>query len=95
MPRTIREIIEQGDELAKRFEMFVPTASSKARGGSLAAVHRAAVARAKAEGVLLRAVIKARSDGHSWKAIGGMIGTSGEAARQRYGNESPSGRSAV
>jgi hypothetical protein len=30
------------------------------------------------------AVRAARADGHSWAAIGAMLGTSGEAARQRY-----------
>lgn len=32
------------------------------------------------------AVVQARADGHSWAAIGAMVGTSGEAARQRYGH---------
>jgi hypothetical protein len=28
----------------------------------------------------------ARAGGHSWAVIGSMVGTSGEAARQRYGH---------
>ena len=35
------------------------------------------------------AVSVARADGHSWAAIGTMVGTSGEAARQRYGRPVP------
>ena len=31
----------------------------------------------------------AKAEGHSWAAIGAMVGTSGEAARQRYGQPSP------
>jgi hypothetical protein len=31
------------------------------------------------------AVVRARHNGHSWAPIGAMVGTAGEAARQRYG----------
>jgi len=37
-----------------------------------------------AERRLVEAVATARADGHSWAMIGNMIGTSGEAARQKY-----------
>jgi hypothetical protein len=39
---------------------------------------------ADSERALAAAVRAAREDGHSWAAIGTMLGTSGEAARQRY-----------
>jgi hypothetical protein len=32
------------------------------------------------------AVAVARAEGHSWATIGAMLGTTGEAARQRYGH---------
>jgi hypothetical protein len=49
---------------------------------------RAAVAeRAEAEKHLLEAVRAARKSGMPWSAIGSLVGTSGEAARQRYGNK--------
>jgi len=86
MPRSVKEIIEQADELAKRFEDFDPGARDRASAGSLAAVHRAALSRAEVEAEIAEAVDKARVDGHSWAAIGTMLGTSGEAARQRYGH---------
>jgi hypothetical protein len=85
MPRSVKEIIEQAEELAQRFERFEPDPQDRARARSLAAVHRAALARAKTEATLADAVAKARADGHSWSAIGTVLGTSGEAARQRYG----------
>lgn len=85
MPRSVKEIIEQAEELAQRFESFEPDPGDRARAGSLAAVHRATLARAKAEAKLAETVATARADGHSWAAIGTMLGTSGEAARQRYG----------
>ncbi|MGV1009455.1 MAG: hypothetical protein ACOYBY_12700 [Dermatophilaceae bacterium] len=36
---------------------------------------------------LLKAVRQARDSGMSWAAIGLLVGTSGEAARQRYGGK--------
>ena len=36
------------------------------------------------------AVAQARRDGHSWAAIAAMLGTSSEAARQRYGRSTRS-----
>jgi len=95
MPRSVKEIIEQADELAKRFESFEPDAAARGHGKSLAAVHRAALARAKAEGKLSKAVLKAREDGHPWAVIGDMLGTSGEAARQRYGGQHVGRRKAI
>jgi hypothetical protein len=86
VPRSVKEIIEQAEELAERFERFDPPASRRAVARSLAAVHRAAVARAHSEARLADAVSKARADGHSWASIGTLLGTSGEAARQRYGS---------
>jgi hypothetical protein len=87
MPRSVKEIIEQAEELARRFERFVPDPADRGRARSLAAVHRAALARANAEATLAQAVARARADGHSWTAIGAMLGTSGEAARQRYATQ--------
>lgn len=85
MPRSVKEIIEQAEELAQRFERFEPAPADRSRARSLAGVHRATLSRAQAEAKLVDAVARARADGHSWAAIGAMLGTSGEAARQRYG----------
>lgn len=84
MPRTVREIMEQADELADRFESHSPDAGKDA--AELRKVRRAFVARARAEQDLAEAVSVARAKGHSWASIGAMVGTSGEAARQRYGS---------
>lgn len=95
MPRSVKEIIEQAEELAYRFESFDPDPADRARARSLAAVHRATLARAEAEAELMKAVAKARADEHSWAAIGAMLGTSGEAARQRYSTQQDRRRKAV
>ena len=77
MPRSVKEIIEQAQELAQRFERFESDAADPSPARSLAAVHRATLARARAEADLADAVAEARTDGHSWAAIGAMLGTSG------------------
>ncbi|HJR44410.1 MAG TPA: hypothetical protein VJ927_02275 [Actinomycetota bacterium] len=87
MPRSVYEIIEQAEGLAEQFERFEPGTKDRARARSLAALHRAALSRARAEAKLVEVVARARDDGHSWTAIGAMLGTSGEAARQRYGGK--------
>lgn len=84
MPRTAKEIIDQADELAARFELHDRRPAEIKDAGSLRAVRRAFQARADAERELVEAVAAARAEGHSWAAIGAMVGTSGEAARQRY-----------
>jgi hypothetical protein len=85
MPRTTKEIIDQADELAARFEAHEPSPDEMEDAAALRAVRLAFQERATAEGRLADAVSVARAQGHSWAAIGAMVGTSGEAARQRYG----------
>jgi hypothetical protein len=85
MPRTVAEILDQADELAARFEAHEPDAADVSDAAALRAVRHAFQARAEAERKLADAVLVARAQGHSWAAIGTMVGTSGEAARQRYG----------
>ena len=84
MPRTAQEILDHADELAARFEQMEPHDLRDAT--ALRAVRDAVLARAEAERTLRDAIVQARADGHSWAAIGAMVGTSGEAARQRYGH---------
>jgi hypothetical protein len=91
MPRTVAEILDQADELAARFETHEPDASDVNDARALRAVRQAFQARADAERALADAVSVARAEGHSWAAIGAMVGTSGEAARQRYGRPAHKG----
>jgi predicted phage gp36 major capsid-like protein len=84
VPRTAQEILDQADELAARFERHQPTDDVR-DAEALSIVRGAFLARADAERVLHDAVVRARHEGHSWASIGAMVGTSGEAARQKYG----------
>jgi hypothetical protein len=78
------EILEQADALAQRFEDYEPQPEDERDAGALRDVGHAFTAKARAEADLAEAVARARAAGHSWTAIGAMLGTSGEAARQRY-----------
>ena len=84
MPRSIQEILDHADELAKRFEDFDPDHAKEIPVEEYL-LQRAVVARARSEHQLLDAVIAARAAGLSWQKIGTLLGTSAQAAQQRYG----------
>ena len=84
MPRTVDEILAHANELATRFENYEPVAADEVDVVALAALRDAVAEQAQAERHVLDAVRGARDAGMSWAAIGNMVGTSGEAARQRY-----------
>jgi hypothetical protein len=86
MPRSTQRIIDQADELAMRFQDHAPGSTNIQTADSLREVRHAFLRRAAVEKDLVAAVQTARDDGQSWTAIGAMLGTSGEAARQRYGS---------
>jgi hypothetical protein len=85
MPRSLKDILEHADELQQRFERHDPDDGGVGDAGALREVRQATLKRARAEAGLADSVALARAEGHSWQAIGAMLGTSGEAARQRYG----------
>jgi hypothetical protein len=85
MPRSAEEILAHADELAKRFEDHEPGTGEVRDARALRDVAQAFSRVAGSEQELADAVSVARVEGHSWAAIGAMLGTSGEAARQRYG----------
>ena len=83
MPKSAQQILDAADLLVRRFEQHEP--SDNARDAKpLKAVRAAFLLRAQAERELQAAVVAARHEGHTWASIGAMVGTSGEAARQRY-----------
>jgi len=84
MPRTLQEILDHAEALADRFEHDPPDAADMVDAATLHAVRDAALDRAKAEEGVATAVEAARAAGHTWPTIGAILGTSGEAARQRY-----------
>jgi hypothetical protein len=84
MPRSIQEILDHGDELASRFEEYDPKAGDE-RVVEEYLLERATIDRARSERQIVDAVVAARGKGLSWQRIGDILGTSAQAAQQRYG----------
>jgi hypothetical protein len=84
MPKSLQYVIDHADEIAQGIEDLDPSDEELREGVPLAAVRRAVFAVGDAQRALLEAIVAARGDGISWAKIGAMLGTSGEAARQRY-----------
>jgi Lsr2 len=93
MPRSTEQILAHADELARRFAEHEPVYERIMDARALRDIAAAVEQRAVAERNLANAVTVGRAEGHTWAAIGAMLGTSGEAARQRYGSPAanPSG----
>ncbi|MEA5053174.1 MAG: hypothetical protein VB093_06995 [Propionicimonas sp.] len=81
------EILQHADELAARFEDYEPDPADELDPGAVTLLRAAIQERSDAERHVLDAVRVAREAGLSWASIGLFVGTSGEAARQRYGNK--------
>ncbi len=80
MPRTVDEILAHADELATRFENYEPDPADELDADAVTLLRAAVAERSDA-------VRTARHAGLSWSAIGTFVGTTGEAARQRYANK--------
>lgn len=83
----MQDILDHADALAKRFESYAPSADDERDPRVLVALRDAVVSRSDAERSIQSAVEDAREHGYSWGFIGSLLGTSGEAARQRYSNK--------
>jgi hypothetical protein len=84
MPRSIQEILDHADELARRFEEYEP-GSGDEQPVEEYLLRRAVLARARSEREIVDAVVASREAGISWATIGELLGTSAQAAQQRYG----------
>ncbi len=87
MPRTVEEILQHADELAQRFESYEPNPDDELDPEAITALRAAVAERSEAERHFIEAVRVARERGFSWAVIGAFVGTTGEAARQRYGSK--------
>jgi len=84
VPRSIQDILDHADELAERFEAYEPRKGDE-RPVEEYLLERAALNRARSERQVVEAVVGARLAGISWSTIGKILGTSAQAAQQRYG----------
>lgn len=84
-PRSLEDIKARAEELADAFESYDPrSGDADAPLPPIMAVKLAAWRRDSAERELAEAVRLAREQRLSWREVGEAVGTSGEAARQRY-----------
>lgn len=84
MPRTTEEILAHADELARQAEDYEPKPGDRDRVPPEVRLRLAALKRAEAEVEVKAAVAEARQGGLSWAKVGSVLGTSGQAASQRY-----------
>ena len=84
MPRSIQDILDHADELAKRFEHFDPDHADEIPVEECL-LQRAVVARFRSEQQVIDSVINARTAGLSRQKIVASLGTSAQAAQHRYG----------
>ena len=84
MPHSLQYILDHADELADRFEKDDFDSAERKDARPLAALRDAVVAAGHAQENVAAAVVECRDAGLSWATIGAYLGTSGEAARQRY-----------
>ena len=85
MRPSLTDLIAHADQLADAFESHDPAPEDfDAPLPPLMAVKLAAFRRAAAEKELAQAIHAARQANLSWRELGAAIGTTGEAARQRY-----------
>ncbi|MFB2596570.1 hypothetical protein ACEXQE_02145 [Herbiconiux sp. P17] len=87
MPKSLKEILDRiAEEDADLFEKGEPIGPGRdIDQDALQRLTSSARARDMAERDLTEAVTAARATGMSWVSIGLSVGTTGEAARQRYG----------
>lgn len=80
MPRSYDEIVRLSESMAESLESDTEPATSPEE----ATLRAAALRRSLAETEVGNAVATARRGGVPWQRIGEAVGTSGEAARQKY-----------
>ncbi|GAA2247720.1 hypothetical protein N1031_17710 [Herbiconiux moechotypicola] len=85
MPRSLEEIAALDEYYSARCEAYEPDPADEIDIRAHDELVAAAAARAAAEMRLAAAVVAARNGNMTWGTIGAIVGTSGEAARQRYG----------
>jgi len=86
MPKSVEDILANAENLSKRIKEYEPTKKDEKNVKVFKALQEAAMQRSLVEKNLVKQIIKARANGYSWSLIGSFLGTTGEAARQRYGN---------
>ena len=85
MPRSTHQLIDHAEDLADRFEAAEPNPLSDEQHATVFDLRDAVVRRGRAEAGVTAQVARARAAGVSWSVIATVLGTSRQAAQQRYG----------
>lgn len=85
MPKSSQQLIDDLDSLVERFESYEPREQDRRDPQLYRNLEAAVRARAESEQAIVAAVAAMRADGDSWATIGWILGTTGQAAQQRYG----------
>ena len=88
MPRSTAEILAHAEELARKFEDYEPKPGDRGKMSPELRLWLAALKRAEVESEVADAVAEARKSGLSWAKVGEALGTSGQAASERYAKSS-------
>lgn len=83
-PRTLQEILDNAAVRADQFENYEPDPADERPIAPMLRLRAAVQARAAAELEIAKAVLAMHKAGYSWSAVGMTLGTTAEAARQRY-----------
>ena len=84
MPKSIQEVINNLDHYLVMVEQFEPSPENEVDAETFRLLREAALERIEVEKRIAVLVSQARENNFSWNFIGTILGTSGEAARQRY-----------
>jgi hypothetical protein len=82
---TLQWILDHQDELAQKAMAYEPKPEDERDPEPFRRLLAAGAQRARAEAQVAKAVAAARKAGYSWAMIASAIGTTGQAASQRYG----------
>lgn len=87
MPRTQEQLQQAADDAERWLDSLDPAAvaSPEADAAHLRRIGAAVRAAALSQSELAEAVAAARDHGHTWMQIATMLGTSRQAAQERYG----------
>jgi hypothetical protein len=88
MPKSLSQRLAHDEDLARIFEKYEPRQEDERDVVPHNALVKAVHDRATAERDIVTAVAAMRAANWSWLTIGGILGTSGQAAQQRYGRRS-------
>jgi hypothetical protein len=86
VPKSLSERLAHGEDLARIFEDYEPRDEDRRDSAPHNALIKAVGDRAAAERDISDAVAAMRAANWAWSHIGGILGTSGQAAQQRYGS---------